>query len=66
MGKNNSENSEKEPNRKLVVQKRRVDIKPEISLTFNFFAKILETCGEFVAISASKGQKSKKEGVNDG
>lgn len=34
--KNNTENSGKEPNRKLVVQKRRVDIKQEISLTFNY------------------------------
>ena len=30
------------------------------------FKKVFGKCGEFVAISASKGQKSKKEGVNDG
>ena len=28
--------------------------------------EVFGKCGEFVAISASKGQKSKKEGVNDG
>lgn len=38
---------------------------PKIFLK-KLFAKILGKCGEFVAISASKGQKSKKEGVNDG
>ena len=35
MGKNNSENSRKEPNRKLVRQKQKPKLEPEITLAFN-------------------------------
>jgi len=36
MAKNNSENSGKEPNRKLVRQKQKPELEPEVTLTINY------------------------------
>lgn len=40
MAKNNSENSGKEPNRKLVRQKQKPELEPEVTLAINFYEKI--------------------------